>query len=149
MFGAESNREAAGTRLEIIEVPGYMLNEQVGTRRRALDLMERQDVLGYNHVALDVTRQIRSQENVTSLADWMDQLNQQSVRMFGKTLRIALPPRQQIIGRSVYELAFVNDADGCLVVLLHQQSELPKTLESGWEPWDGEGFIGRNDETRP
>ena len=146
-FNKNNNQVATTTRLEIIEVPTYLLNEQVGTRRRALDLMERQDALGYNHLALDVTQQIASQANLSSLADWMDQLNHKSVDSFGKTLRVALPPRQQIIGQCVYELAFLYDADGCLVELLHQQSELTQTLESGWEPWGGEGFIGENNKT--
>ena len=72
----------------------------------------------------------------------MDELNHKSVRMFGKILRVALLPRQQIIGRCVYELAFLYYADGCLVELLNQQSELAQNVESGWEPWSGEGFIG-------
>ena len=135
----------AAARLEIIEVPSYMLNETEGSRRRAMDLMQRQDLLGYNHVALDVTAQIQLDSNMNSLQDWLEHLNKKSFNMFGKTLRVALKPRQQIIGRGVYELAFLYDADGCLVELLHKQSELSQDLESGWQPWDGKGFVGEND----
>jgi len=133
--------QPCAARLELIEVPAYLLQEAPGMRARALDLMAQQQILGYNHVALDVTRQMRSQ-NVTLLSTWMEQLNQRSVEMFQRKLRIALQPRQQIIGRQVYELAFLYDADGCLVELLYLQGELPQNLESGWEPWNGEVFLG-------
>jgi catechol 2,3-dioxygenase-like lactoylglutathione lyase family enzyme len=133
-----------GGRLEVIEVPEYMLTQIEGTRVRAPDLMKLQAVLGHNHVALDVTPQIHafSEGQTKSLQSWMDLLNEKSVQQFGKTLRVALPPRQQIIGDTVYELAFLYDADGCLVELLHEQSKLNRTIESGWEPWDGQGFVG-------
>lgn len=36
-------------RLELIEVPSYMLNEPEGMKRRAIDLMQRQDLLGVSH----------------------------------------------------------------------------------------------------
>jgi catechol 2,3-dioxygenase-like lactoylglutathione lyase family enzyme len=139
-----SNHNHNSCRLEIIEVPLYMLNEQEGTQKRAIDLMERQDFLGHNHLALDVTNQINDDCNETqrSLQAWMDVLNERSVKAFGKKLRIALAPRQQLIGNDVYELAFVYDADGSLVELLHKQSELAQEIQSGWEPWDGKGFIG-------
>ncbi len=55
-----------------------------------------------------------------------------------------MPPKQQIIGRQVYELAFLYDADGCLIELLHLQNELPQQLDSGWDPWDGTGFVGND-----
>jgi hypothetical protein len=113
--------------------------------------MQHQDVLGYNHVALDVTLQIQQLQQSHSqsllgsnatLADWVSQLNASSVERFGKSLRVALEPRQQMIGRGVYELAFLYDADGCLVELLRCTGGLPQNLQSGWEPWNGEGFVG-------
>lgn len=130
-------------RLEIIEVPSYLLHEQPGvSRQRAPDLMNRQEILGFNHIALDVTTLIESNdENVTSLQQWIDELNRKSVEMFGKTLRIALPPRQQMIGQLVYELAFLYDADGCLVELLHLKDQVTQQVESGWEPLDFQGIV--------
>jgi catechol 2,3-dioxygenase-like lactoylglutathione lyase family enzyme len=171
---------ASVSRLELLEVPAYMLPSP---RERAPNLMDQQAVLGYNHVALDVTYQIQQMQillqehdqkdddsmtrnttastsstststtsttstttiiSTVSLADWMSRLNATSVELFGKTLRVALEPQQQIIGRNVYELAFLFDADGCLVELLNLKSVLPLTVnvQSGWEPWDGEGFVG-------
>jgi len=168
------------TRLELIEIPGYMLNQGLTSpgsspgRPRAINLMERQDLLGYNHLALDVTSQIglrnisipsqtlgnvSSEGNETqssrsdakwnhqhlpvSLSGWISQLNATSVQTFGKSLRVALMPQQQLIGRDVYELAFLYDADGCLVELLNLQGRsLAKDIASGWEPWGGTSFLG-------
>ena len=124
------------TRLELIEVPSHILNEAEGQRCRAIDFMQRQDLLGMNHFALDVTGSIKSQA-LESLSEWMDKLNEKSLKEFGKNLRIALSPRQQMIGRSVYELAFLYDADGALVELLNKQNDLPQEIDSGWEPVGG------------
>lgn len=150
-------------RLEIIEVPSYMLREQREppgvTRQRAPNLLELPNVLGYHHIALDVTNQIsdlvmtqqsqtinssciNNKSVVPSLTTWIDGLNKRSVEKFGKTLRMALEPRQQMIGRAVYELAFLYDADGCLVELLNQISTLEQEIDTGWEAWDGQGFVG-------
>jgi catechol 2,3-dioxygenase-like lactoylglutathione lyase family enzyme len=126
-------------RLELIEVPAHILNELLGQKRRAMDLMERQDLLGYNHVALDVSSQISGNQ---TLSDWLTDLNEVSLQRFGKSLRIALEPKQQLIGSAVYELAFLYDADGCLVEILRFQAELPQQVDSGWEPWNGTGFAG-------
>ena len=131
----------SGARLELIEVPSYILNEPQAMRRRAPDLMENQIELGYNHMALDVTQQIRDLQ-LADLAAWMDRLDQSSVQRFGRNLRVALPPRQQMMGRSVYELAFIYDADGSLVEFLHQQAVVSQSIQSGWDPWDGQGFVG-------
>lgn len=109
-------------------------------RRRAFDLMEHPAMLGYNHVALDVTEQVKKGKNGT-LAGWIANLNDVSKERFDKSLRVALQPLQQIIGSSVYEMAFLYDADGCLVELLHFQKTLPQEMESGWAPWDGQGFM--------
>ncbi len=70
-------------------------------------------------------------------------LNSTSWDRFGKTLNIALEPQQQLIGNEVYELGFIYDADGCLVEFLHKQTELSQKIDSGWEPWDGTGFVGK------
>lgn len=130
--------------LELIEVPAYLLNEDVGvSTKRAPDLMNRQDILGYNHVALDVTKIINSRPDMySSLSDWIVDLNRSSIDTFGKTIRMALSPRQQMIGQYVFELAFILDADGCLVELLNKKGEVKQSIDSGWEPWDGSGFQG-------
>lgn len=131
----------SNTRLELIEVPSYILNEPEGMKRRALDLFERQDLLGLNHFAVDVSTTIKESKDLFDLSDYLNSLNEKSLILFGKTLRIALQPKQQLIGKSVYELAFLYDADGSLVELLNKEKELPQDIDSGWEPWDGKGFV--------
>lgn len=71
----------------------------------------------------------------------MQDLNSTSFEHFGKSLRVAVKPRQQIIGGSVYELGFIYDADGALVEFLHKQTDLEQDVDSGWEVWDGKGFV--------
>jgi catechol 2,3-dioxygenase-like lactoylglutathione lyase family enzyme len=131
---------ASNSRLELIEVPSYMLNEPEGMKRRAFDLAQRQEYLGYNHLALDVSAAIQ-QKGLSNLTEWLDVLNEKSLEIFDKTLNVALQPQQRLIGSSVYELAFLYDADGALVELLHKQKDLEQQIDSGWEPWDGKGFV--------
>jgi len=90
----------------------------MGTKRRAMNFMERQELLGWNHLALDATHAMQ-EKGYSQLADWIQDLNATSLASFGKSLRVTLEPRQQIIGDSVYELAFLYDADGALVEFVH------------------------------
>ena len=140
--GEESKGSRRNSRLELIEIPAYILNEPEGTKKRALDLAARQDLLGQNHFALDVTSAIEEHDELETLADWIEILNKKSINQFGKSLRIAVEPVQRLIGKSVYELAFLYDADGALVELLRKQTDLKQDMSSGWEPWDGKGFSG-------
>jgi catechol 2,3-dioxygenase-like lactoylglutathione lyase family enzyme len=77
------------------------------------------------------------------LHDWLEQsLQARSRALYNKTIRVAVPPRQQVIGNAVYELALIYDADGCLVELLYQSGVVVgnATVSSGWEPWNGTNF---------
>jgi catechol 2,3-dioxygenase-like lactoylglutathione lyase family enzyme len=128
---------SANARIELLEVPSYVLKEPEGQRTQAVDLMKRPELLGYNHLALDVTdsvaRLVEKRYNnnnnnnnntavtttttTTLLADYVQYLNNQSLELFGKTLRVALEPRQQMIGSAVYELvSFVFVGIGQFVV---------------------------------
>jgi catechol 2,3-dioxygenase-like lactoylglutathione lyase family enzyme len=129
------HKGSKNSRLELIEVPSYMLNEPEGMKKRALDLAQLQDFLGINHMALDVSNSMR-EFGLSTLSEWIDALNIKSLETFGKTLRIALGPQQQIIDSSVYELAFIYDADGSLIELLRKGKDLPQQVDDGWEPWD-------------
>ena len=51
------------SRIELIEVPSYMLNEPEGKQKRAIDLTRREELLGLNHLALDVTNCIPRPDN--------------------------------------------------------------------------------------
>jgi hypothetical protein len=75
------------------------------------------------------------------LQDWMDDLNALSIDKFGKSVRVAMAPSKRIIGREVYEMAFIFDADGTLVELLNHSGRLRQDVADGWVPWDGRGFI--------
>lgn len=132
--------EAPSPRLELIEVPSYLLNEPEGMKRRSMNLMERQELLGWNHLALDVTGSLQ-QKGFTQLSEWMQDLNATSVEKFGRGFRVALEPRQQIIGNTIYELAFLFDADGSLIEFILKQSNIKQEMASGWDVWDGKGFV--------
>lgn len=121
-----------GARLELIEVPRHLWREPNG-RPRAPDLMSQSTVLGLNHVALDVTLQIQS-AGMLSLGEWLTALVEKSWEEFEKVPRVALEPEERIIGQSVFEVAFIYDADGSLVELLHEKSQLKQPMSSGWEP---------------
>ena len=76
------------------------------------------------------------------LQEWLDDLNALLINKFGKSLRVASSPTKRIIGREVYELAFLYDADGTLVELLNHSATLEHDVKmDGWELWDGQGFV--------
>ena len=155
----QSKSNLSQCRIELIEVPSYMLNEPEGTQKRAINLLERPALLGLNHVALDVTRCIDFRSNtynsidddtstklssscdLYNLQEWIDDLNTLSIQKFGKSLRVAVSPTKRIVGREVYEMAFVYDTDGSLVELLNHSGTLEQEMDDGWIPWDGQGFV--------
>ena len=155
----QSKSNLSQCRIELIEVPSYMLNEPEGMQKRAINLLERPELLGMNHVALDVTRCIDFRSNtynsidddtstklssscdLYNLQEWIDDLNTLSIQKFGKSLRVAVSPTKRIVGREVYEMAFVYDADGSLVELLNHSGTLEQEMDDGWVPWDGQGFL--------
>ena len=120
-----------------------------------MDLTKRKELLGLNHFALDVTHNIPRSVDASSppgtacelyqLKEWMDDLNQLWIEKFGKSLRIALPLTKRMIGREVYEMAFLYDADGALVELLNHSGTLRQEVEDGWEPWDGPWIAWQED----
>lgn len=138
------------SRLELIEIPSYILQEKDGIIKRAIDLIQREDMLGINHVCLDVTSYIDkiATDEFYDLNQFLEDTNKDSLEKFNKTLKVAVPPRQQVIGSQVYELAFIFDADGCVIELLRYIKEFSQDISSGWEPWDGNGFVGQDDDKR-
>ena len=132
------------SRLELIEVPAYVLQEKEGTIKRALDLLTNESLLGLNHYALDVTSYIHSlgKDEYYGLDHFLADVSEKSEEMFGKELRVAMDPKQQVIGNQVFELCFLFDADGCAIELVRYIKDLEQDIQSGWEPWDGSGFVG-------
>jgi len=144
---ADSKTTLPKSRIELIEVPSWILKEPEGMKRRALDLFEHQDYLGQNHLALDVTKSICDSEISASpspanqtflLSAWMETLNEKSLRLFRKTLRVALEAEQFMVGNIVYERGFIYDADGALIELLNKAAELPQQIDpmAGWERYE-------------
>ncbi|KAJ8600820.1 hypothetical protein CTAYLR_006422 [Chrysophaeum taylorii] len=114
----------SGLRLELIEVPAVF-----DPQRRAADLLNDVTSLGLNHVALDVTN---ASARADSLGDFLQELNDDSERLFQRSLKLVLPPYQQMIGQDVFELAFVHDADGVLLELLRWQARIPNPMKPDW-----------------
>ena len=158
-----TKNSTAVSRIELIEVPPWILKEPVGMTRRAIDLFENQEYLGHNHLALDVTSSIDANKtdlesslllrnHTFLLSAWMETLNEKSLQLFRKTLRVALEAEQFMVGNVVYERAFIYDADGALIELLHRAAELPQHIDpmSGWELYDwfedGNETDARNDD---
>lgn len=158
-----------GFRIELIEVPSYMLQQQQQRRHRAIDLMTHITLLGLNHLALDVTYNCIQQRQQQLLGDeqayyqlkeWIHDINTTSITTYNKTILHATPITttpitKRIIGRQVYEIAFIYDADGTIIELLCYCGDIipplnsnttttptaPTTMADGWEPWDGYGFV--------
>lgn len=134
------------TRIEIIEVPTNILNEEEGTRKRAIDLLQYEHLLGWNHLALDVTQHciLKKSEQQTQdqtepnyrLEQWINDLNDKSVLQFGKTLRKPTccgSVSEKLLGKNrVYEVAFIYDADGSLIELLNYRTTLKQDIDYEW-----------------
>ncbi|MEM6835302.1 MAG: VOC family protein [Cyanobacteria bacterium P01_C01_bin.120] len=78
---------------------------------------------GYYHLSFDLT------EVVDSLPEWLESLemrfadaNQQHANGIA-SLKVLLPPQQQMIGAQVYEVAFIADADGLPLEFLRMMKD--------------------------
>jgi catechol 2,3-dioxygenase-like lactoylglutathione lyase family enzyme len=78
-------------RLELIEIPNP---------KDAPDAFIDERYVGYYHISFDLSNK------VDSLISWLTELKQKT------TFTILLEPQQQIIGKNVYEVAFISDPDG-------------------------------------
>ena len=88
--------EGLGGRIELMQVP---------EPKPAADAFSDEHYTGYYHLSFDLT------EVTDSLPTWLNQLKQQAVDL-GKPITVLLAPQQQMIGSSVYEVAFIADVDG-------------------------------------
>ncbi|MBW4467001.1 MAG: VOC family protein [Pegethrix bostrychoides GSE-TBD4-15B] len=93
--------EGWGGRIELLQVP---------EPRPAADAFNDEQYTGYYHLSFDLSDQ------TTDLTDWLAALKarfeQDAEAGLGEPLKILLEPTQQMIGRSVYEVAFIADTDG-------------------------------------
>ncbi|MBT9314160.1 VOC family protein [Leptothoe spongobia] len=88
--------EGLDGRIELMQVP---------EPQPAADAFSDEHYTGYYHLSFDLTQM------ADSLPVWLEQLRQNAVSQ-NIALNILLEPRQQMIGSSVYEVAFIADADG-------------------------------------
>jgi catechol 2,3-dioxygenase-like lactoylglutathione lyase family enzyme len=96
-------------RIELIQIP---------EPKPAPDAFHDEHYVGYYHLSFDLT------DITTDLSSWLEQL-QQKIAIAQTTnsdqlppLQVLLEPQQQMIGESVYEVAFIADADGLPLELI-------------------------------
>ena len=78
---------------------------QVPEPKPAADAFSDEHYTGYYHLSFDLT------QTAPSLPAWLEQLRQ-TADSKDIVLTVLLEPQQQMIGSSVYEVAFLADADG-------------------------------------
>lgn len=88
--------EGLNGRIELMQVP---------EPKPAADAFSDEHYTGYYHLSFDLT------QVTSSLPVWLDELRQTATAR-NTALTILLEPRQQMIGASVYEVAFIADMDG-------------------------------------
>ena len=88
--------EGLNGRIELMQVP---------EPKPAADAFSDEHYTGYYHLSFDLTQM------VDSLPVWLEQLKQRAISQ-DTALNVLLEPQQQMIGSSVYEVAFIADTDG-------------------------------------
>ena len=92
--------EGLNGRIELIQIP---------QPRPAADAFSDEHYVGYYHLSFDLTNITDDLPNwLTSLKERVAQNNQPQ----DQPLKVLLEPMQQQIGESIYEVAFIADADG-------------------------------------
>lgn len=105
--------EGWNSRIELIQIP---------QPKPAPDAFHDQHYVGYYHLSFDIT------DYADSLPEW---LNQQRSRFQQASesneeispLTVLLEPTQQMIGETVYEVAFIADADGLPLEIIRNQGK--------------------------
>lgn len=96
--------EGLGGRIELLQIP---------EPKPAPDAFNDEHYVGYYHLSFDVS------DRSETLPDWIETLKQKLSEQ-SQTLKILLEPTQQMIGASVYEVAFIADTDGLPIEFLHK-----------------------------
>lgn len=91
-------------RLELIQIP---------EPQPAPDAFGDEHYVGYYHLSFDLS------DHAPSLTDWLTHITPQFAAI-GHELKLLLPPEQQMIGKNVYEVAFIEDCDRLPIELLRQ-----------------------------
>jgi catechol 2,3-dioxygenase-like lactoylglutathione lyase family enzyme len=96
--------EGLGGRIELIQIP---------EPKPAPDAFGDEHYVGYYHVSFDITNII------SDLPSWIQKL-EEKFKVTDISLKILLPPTQQMIGNHVYEVAFIADSDGLPLEFIRQ-----------------------------
>ncbi|KAL1514432.1 hypothetical protein AB1Y20_003531 [Prymnesium parvum] len=103
--------------LEVVEVPSFMLPQGPEAE---------EERLGLSHVTIDVT------PISVCLADTLEDLQTRSVSKFRRTLRVLIPPHQQMLGNLVVEAVVVRAPDGVQLRLMRRVGLLEQELQPDW-----------------
>ncbi|GAB4339936.1 MAG: VOC family protein [Cyanophyceae cyanobacterium] len=106
--------EGFGGRLELIEVPQPV---------HCPDPFGDEGYVGYYHLSLAVSPERLGE--ASGLGDWLTALGDRLQATDAGPLKILLTPRQQAIGATVYEVAFIADRDGLPIELLRELGTNP------------------------
>ncbi|GMI45039.1 hypothetical protein TrCOL_g3316 [Triparma columacea] len=123
----EKGEEGREGRVEILEVPPSSGDVSVVSGSvRALNLADVRNsgILGLNHIAIDVSTV------AGCLSDSLALLNVTSFEKFGKGFNVLLEPRQQMIGRKVWEVCYISDNTGAVVELLNEVGKMEDGMGS-------------------
>jgi catechol 2,3-dioxygenase-like lactoylglutathione lyase family enzyme len=106
--------EGLGGRIELIQVP---------EPHPTADAFADEHYTGYYHLSFDLTHQ------TDDLPAWVEQLKASFAQTAQdadtvKPLKILLEPQQQMIGDTIYEVAFIADADGLPLEFLRMMGRL-------------------------
>ena len=92
-----------GGRIELIQIP---------EPKPAPDAFSDEHYVGYYHLSFDLS------DLTNDLSDWLKDLKEKNAiaseenSKLSQPLKVLLEPEQQMIGDSVYEVAFIADTDG-------------------------------------
>jgi catechol 2,3-dioxygenase-like lactoylglutathione lyase family enzyme len=93
-----------GGRIELIQIP---------EPKPAPDAFDDEHYVGYYHMSFDLS------EATPNLTTWLSTLAAALQSANQPTPKILLDPAQQIIGTTVYEVAFIADPDGLPIEFIH------------------------------
>ena len=97
--------EGLGGRIELIQIP---------EPHPAPDAFGDEHYVGYYHLSFDLT------DLAADLTSWLEHFTATLQAAAQPAPRVLLPPAQQIIGTTVYEVMFVNDPDSLPLELIHR-----------------------------
>jgi hypothetical protein len=97
--------EGLSGRLELIQIP---------EPHPAPDAFGDEHYVGYYHLSFDLT------DLAVDLTSWLADFTATLQAAAQPAPRVLLPPAQQMIGTTVYEVMFINDPDSLPLELIHR-----------------------------